>query len=60
MQETKQTGITSVLVGWQCACGIHRNKSTEVWSDCVCGSEHTKEQVEKSNNAYWKRFWNRV
>ncbi|MCR8994622.1 hypothetical protein [Brevibacillus laterosporus] len=58
--KTQQTGIKNALIGWQCACGIHRNKSTEVWEDCVCRVKHVKEQVEESNSLYWKKFWNRV
>lgn len=53
-------GIKSVVIGWVCDCGIHRNASTEVWNDCVCKVEHTQEQVKASNDLYWKKFWNRV
>ncbi|EJW14058.1 hypothetical protein PAV_141p01640 (plasmid) [Paenibacillus alvei DSM 29] len=53
-------GITNVGNGWKCTCGIHRNASTEVWRDCVCRIEHTKEQVEASNILYWRKFWNIV
>lgn len=52
------SGITSQLIGWKCACGIHRNASTETWRDCVCDKEHTEEEVDASNQAYWKAFWN--
>lgn len=49
--------VHSVLLGWKCDCGVNRNTVNEVWRDCVCKKQLSKQEVEKSNNTYWNNFW---